>query len=188
MRCILPRPPEHVPLASGKAEVLNPDGSHKQTRPGQDILSKINMGAGELRVESLSYLPPHAILRSFVVVSGNADYVMQIEFQSLEPGVTFLARKWRDSSPNLLWLGALKPAGVRCKFARSVDGSCLTRDEVEKWFRYLLSGLRRKFRPPKRTGFGRGVNPFRADWQETDRTVVKTTAALSQLSRHFRHL
>jgi hypothetical protein len=150
----------------------------------ESICSEINMEAGELRVESLSYLPPQAILRSFVVVSGNADYEKQIELRSLEPVVTFLARKWRDSSRNpcvvlLCWLGALKPAGVRREFACAVDENGLTRDDVEKWFRYLLSGLGRKFRPPKRTASGPGVNPFRADWQKTDRAVVKTTAALS---------
>jgi hypothetical protein len=37
------------------------------------ICSDINVGAGELVVESQSYLPPQAILRSFVLVNGNAE-------------------------------------------------------------------------------------------------------------------
>jgi hypothetical protein len=121
------------------------------------ICSDINVGAGELVVESQSYLPPQAILRSFVLVNGNAEYVMQIEVLKSGPIVTFLARQWRDSSRNLYVRllyrpGMLEPFSIRFKFACSVDEDKLTREEAEKWFRYLLSGLKDKSKPDKQSG------------------------------------
>ena len=148
------------------------------------FVQKSNVGAGELRVESQSYLPPKRILRRFVCGAGDADYVMQIELRLSEPIVTFYIRKWRDSSRNLCVrllyrLGALQPVGVRFKFACAVDENYLTREEVANWFHYLLSGLSGRLKPSKPTGFGPGLNRSKLDSQKSNRAVVNTPAALS---------
>jgi hypothetical protein len=148
------------------------------------ICSDINVQAGELIVESQSYLPPQAILRSFVLVRGNAEYVMQIKLGISGPVVSFFTRKWRDSSPNLCVrllyrLGALESVRLRFKFTRSIDEDRSTQEEMETWFRYLLSGLRPKFRPNKRSGFGPRSNPSERAAQETDLAALKASVARS---------
>jgi hypothetical protein len=150
----------------------------------ESVCSDLNSRAGELIVESQSYLPPQEILRSFVFVNGNADYVMQIELRMSGPIVTFFARRWRDSSRNpcvrlLYRLGALEAVSMRFKFACSVDEGRVTKAEIEKWFRYLLSGLRHKFRPDKLSGLGTGLNAFDLDSRRTDLAVGKTNVARS---------
>jgi hypothetical protein len=148
------------------------------------ICSDINVRAGELIVESQSYLPPQAILRSFVFVSGSAEHVMRIKLGISGPVVSFFTRKWRDSSPNpcvrlLYRLGALESVRVRFKFTRSIDEDRLTREEMETWFRYLLSGLRPKFRPSKRSGFGPRSDPSERAAQKTDLAALKASVARS---------
>jgi hypothetical protein len=148
------------------------------------ICSDINVRANELVVESQSYLPPQGILRSFVFVSGNAEYVMQIRLRMSRPVVSFFARKWRDSSPNpcvrlLYRLGALGPVRMRFKFTCSIDQERLTRDEVERWFGYLLSGLGHKFRPNKPSGSGLRSSPSELALQKADLAVGKASAARS---------
>jgi hypothetical protein len=143
------------------------------------ICSDINVRAGELVVESQSYLPPQAILRSFVFVNGNAEYVMQIELLKSEPVATFLTRRWRDLSRNLCVrllyrLGVLEPFSIRFKFACPVDEDRLTREEKEKWFGYLLSGLKHKSKPDRRSGPGLTLQPSNGDSQEANLAGVKT--------------
>jgi hypothetical protein len=122
------------------------------------VCSEINTRAGNLLVEAQSYLPPQALVRSFLFVNGPSEYVMQIAVCGSRSMLTFIERNWRDLSRNrlvrtLYELGALQPLRARTRFSCLIDEPSLTRAEVEKWFSYLLSGLQSKFEPNDRARF-----------------------------------
>jgi hypothetical protein len=76
-------------------------------------------------------------------------------------------------------LGVLEPFSARLKFACSVDEDRLTPEEIEKWFRYLLSGFRYRLKPNEQAGPGSRLYPSNLDSRKTGQAVIKTIAARS---------
>jgi hypothetical protein len=127
------------------------------------VCSEINARAGTLVIEGQSYLPPQTLMRSFVFINGTSEYEMQIGVLGRTPVLTFLERHWRDLSRNpfirvLYDLGALQALVVRTRFCCLINAQRVTREEVEKWFSYLLSGLRSDSEPRSRSGVIRKVH------------------------------
>jgi hypothetical protein len=111
-----------------------------------------NREAGTAVVEGHAYLPPEAMVRSFVFVEGQKEYVMRLDLWGTKPALVFLVRKWRDTSSNRLlrWIYRLAetdPLAVKIKFVGEIQEETVSEQEVQRWFFYLLSGLSRSYVP-----------------------------------------
>jgi hypothetical protein len=111
-----------------------------------------NREAGTAVIEGHAYLPPEAIMRSFVFVKGQTEFVMRIDLWRNKPTLVFLVRKWRDTSSNALvrWFWRVAhgdPLSVDIKLTAEVQEETISEREVEKWFFYLLSGLNHSYMP-----------------------------------------
>ena len=84
------------------------------------------------------------------------EYILQIELWGEKPTLTFLSRRGDDlpTSPSVRFfynLRHLLQGGTKIKFSKLVRDESPSRNEVEGWFIYLLSGLDRRFRPLPRS-------------------------------------
>lgn len=113
----------------------------------QEVCDEINKTAGTLVIDSHSYLPPQTIVRAFIVTKGSRDYVMQISLGDSGPKLVFLTQKWR-THPFVRWVRDLfhLPMKPRISLERRFLPENVTRSDLESWFAYLVSGLKR--RPP----------------------------------------
>jgi hypothetical protein len=116
------------------------------------VCDNINKKAGGLVIDSHSYLPPQPIVCAFIVANGNIDYVMQISVRHSKPLLVFLKRKWRDgpSYDVVSWVSSLfrrSNAGPRIRLEREIVPEAVSSSEIENWFAFLVSGLKRRFSP-----------------------------------------
>jgi hypothetical protein len=114
----------------------------------QEVCDEINKKAGTLVIDSHSYLPPQPILRAFIVTKGSRDYVMQISLSHSEPRLVFLRQSWRNNA-FVCWVRELLriPLKPRISLERRFQPEDVTRSDVESWFAYLVSGLKRRLTP-----------------------------------------
>lgn len=134
------------------------DDARKQLEKSQlmefmeSICAEINREAGMMLVERQSYLPPEALVRSFTFTKGREEFVMQVEVWGPKPTLVFFRRMWREIPSNVLlrWVydaARVESVVTEIKFASQIEHLNVATSEVERWFFYLLSGLRRAFAP-----------------------------------------
>jgi hypothetical protein len=121
-------------------------------KTAQDVCDSINKKAGGLVIDSHSYLPPQPIVCAFIVANGDIEYVMQISVRHSKALLVFLKRKWRDgpSYDLVRWLSGLfrrSNAGPRIRLEREILAEAVSSTEIESWFAYLVSGLKRRLSP-----------------------------------------
>jgi len=121
----------------------------------QRISSLINVQAGMLLIDVQSYLPPQVIVRSFTFRKGHDEHVMQVELVGAKTSVVFFAQERQSAfSRFTAWMCALfgvEKAEVDIRLAFEIQPDEVTQSDVEKWFVYLLWGLKRAFMPPAPT-------------------------------------
>jgi hypothetical protein len=125
-----------------------------------EVCLQINYTAGTTMVEKRSYPPPEALIRSFICADGKCEYGMQIEVWGQGVALSFYAQKWRGAArrPLVRWLCRfvnIEPAIVNFKTIRLIEHQRLTREQIENWFHYLLSGLSHEFIPFGPVSLGR---------------------------------
>lgn len=112
----------------------------------------LNREAGTGVIEAHAYLPPEAVVRSFLFMKGPTEYVMRLDLWGTKPTLVFLVRRWRDNSSIRLvrWiyrLAELDPLAVETKFVGEIQEETVSEQEVQRWFFYLLSGMSRSYMP-----------------------------------------
>lgn len=119
----------------------------------EQVSAEINARAGKLVVEVQSYMPPEPLVRSFTFKKGDADYVMQVELWEAYPTLVFLTRQWRGILPFRYFGWLLRLFGsdglvVHVNLRATFPPQDVTREDIEKWLMYLLSGFDRSLLPP----------------------------------------
>jgi hypothetical protein len=122
-----------------------------------DICAEINGHAKKAIITVQDYLPPEHLIRVFSFHRSDFEFILQIELWGEKPTLTFLSRRGDDlpTNPSVRFFYELRyllQGGTKIKFSQLVRDESLSREEVEGWFIYLLSGLDRRFRPQPRSG------------------------------------
>jgi hypothetical protein len=119
----------------------------------QDVCAAINRETGRVIVEEHHYLPPEPVVSSFTFVKGETEYLMRLELWGTSPALVFISRKWRDFSTKIdffRWIyriTELEPVTMSVRFSCQLEKEEVSEQEVQRWFVYLLSGLRRSYIP-----------------------------------------
>jgi hypothetical protein len=151
--------PSAVPiryLGANRLNENNPSGQTATTRREleesklfammQETCGAINKEAGRLIVEVQHYMAPQPVLTSFLVSRGHTEYLMRLELQRGQPSLVFFTQRWRTNLVGRLLRFCLPFLGliaVQRRFSCKLSVEAVTKQEVEAWFAYLLSGLRR---------------------------------------------
>jgi hypothetical protein len=114
-----------------------------------DLFNKI---AGSHIVDVHSFLPPIPILCCFIFVEGGTEYFMRLEMQGTIPTLIFAERNCRDAVTNdfVRWthrLANIEPVTLTVKLVHEFQDIRVSVEQVRGWFKYLLSGMDRSYRP-----------------------------------------
>jgi len=119
----------------------------------QGISGLINAQAGALVIDAQSYLPPGVIVRSFTLRKGHDEHVMQVELVGTKTTVVFFTQERLSAfsrlAASMYALFGVEKAEVDIRLAFEIRPDEATERDVEKWFVYLLSGLKQAFMPPE---------------------------------------
>jgi hypothetical protein len=117
-----------------------------------DVTNQINNETEMLLIEVQSHVPPVAIVSSFCFKRDCDECLLQLEIWDARIVVAFLKLSWpKEISPESFgWIyRRLVPEEptIDVKFKAVVQSENVTKEIVEEWFAYLISGFERKFRP-----------------------------------------
>jgi len=117
-----------------------------------DVSAEINGRAKNASIEVYAFLPPDNRIREFSFVRSHLEYVLHIKLFGEKPTLTFLSRPgdYLPRNPFLrsfYKLRSLARTRIKMEFSQVISDESPSREEVEGWFVYLLSGLKKRFRP-----------------------------------------
>ncbi|HTC64598.1 MAG TPA: hypothetical protein VK709_17290 [Candidatus Saccharimonadales bacterium] len=117
-----------------------------------ETCTTINKIAGENIVDMHSFLPPEPILCCFIYVEGGTEYFMRLELQSGMLTLSFAERNCRDTVSNdfVRWvhrLADIEPVKINVKLVHEFQEIRVSVEQVQEWFKYLISGLARSYTP-----------------------------------------
>jgi hypothetical protein len=118
------------------------------------VTNQINNETEMLLIEVQSHTPPAVVVSSFCFKRDCDECLLQLEVWDANLVVVFLTRSWpKETSPESFgWfyrhLVHEKPT-ADVKVRTVVHPEDVTRENVEEWFAYLISGFERKFMPSK---------------------------------------
>jgi hypothetical protein len=112
----------------------------------------INGMVGRTIVDMHSFLPPEPILCCFIYPENGTDYFMRLELQGTLPTLSFSERKCRDTVSNdfVRWvhrLADVDPVIITVKLVHEFEEVRASAEQVQLWFKYLISGLDRSYIP-----------------------------------------
>lgn len=120
----------------------------------QQTCVSINQMVGGVMVDAHAFLPGEPVLCCFVFVEDGTEYVMRLELQGAIPILIFAERKWRDTLANdfVRWayrLAEIEPVSISIKMIYEFREERIEADsdQVQTWFRYLISGFDRSYGP-----------------------------------------
>ena len=117
----------------------------------------INAQAGQGIIYQEVLLKPHPVVRRYTIADHKITTIMELAILFEGPGVVF---SFNNTNP---WVKSIKrycgyntevKNHILCKLV--IDPATVSDAELQRWFTYLLSGLRNSLKPPQ------GV-PFRKD-------------------------
>jgi hypothetical protein len=117
-----------------------------------ETCNTINGMVGRTIVDMHSFLPPEPILCCFIYAENGTDYFMRLELQGTVPTLSFSERKCRDTVSNdfIRWvhrLADIEPVTITVKLVHEFKEVHASAEQVQIWFKYLISGLDRSYVP-----------------------------------------
>lgn len=146
---------EELRLVQPPAPHFDPLAIHSQVEHSgllgrlREVSQIINREAGVPLLEEKCYLPPSRRVCSFIFTKGEIDHVMTIRADSPGARLLFFSRRHDLPSAGGGYYGGLSYSLRRrpkVKLSLSIDPMKVTESDVQRWFAYLLSGLREAYR------------------------------------------
>ena len=116
------------------------------------VRDAIHSEAGQNSIYEEVYAQPHEFFRRYVFEKDNIDFHMSLAIVSAGATMrfsSFTAKHWigRLINPFGNPIGKIR-VNIKCQLL--IDPATVTDTDLEQWFTYLLSGLRRSFKPANR--------------------------------------
>ena len=128
-----------------------------------DVCQEINSGAREGVVYGRMFARPYPMAFRVGFVRGDTEFLMSLAMLDEIPTLVFSWRREYQWKKSLLpWLRHSAARKEYPVFEREIDPSSVSDAEIQRWFTYLLSGLRRRFKPVETKSMQRIFGPIRA--------------------------
>lgn len=151
--------PDRLSLSEAEASSSCLDNSPLQKALSEVLIKlhaihvRINKEASHPIVLEQLYLQPQPRQRVYTYERGGISYMLAIEIEAAGPTAIFQSRISNFRAVSLLWRlyhYLARPDGPRIKLTLPINPAALTEDDMQQWFRYLLSGFRRSLKPSPR--------------------------------------
>jgi hypothetical protein len=107
----------------------------------------INKKIGDQALYLLDFLPPQRSVVRLSFSKNKTEYIMKIVLRNSGPAVIFQSVAGVHGSWQRYIYGASHAGGSRVAFKQTFIPAKITDEMIRSWFRFLLSGFAKKFKP-----------------------------------------
>ncbi len=107
----------------------------------EEVVEEVNQTAGRDILHLDYFLPPQSSFLKITFSRSRVEHVMKIVLWSTGPALIFYSHN--ESSADY----DRRTANPAIEFVQYIQPEEVTEDDIQRWFSYLLSGFKRKFRP-----------------------------------------
>lgn len=117
----------------------------------QEVCDDFNAQDGQWFIYDFRFTQPHPLVCRYAFERGGKEFRMSLVIHSDGPMLIFSSVNLRPWLPGVLCYLGYQGNREKIVCERQVDPSAVSDGDLQEWFTYLRSGLRRSFKPAKVT-------------------------------------